>query len=102
MNRRTGNDHRRRIAGVASSELTRGSLSDELENRIIAMAMTGHVARAARAAVRRQQSIGLPVTFRRGNRVLKKYADGQVVTLELLDPVPAYTLPPSAVVIGKK
>jgi len=63
-----------------------------LEANLVVLAMTGKLAKAGRRAVASQVDRGLPVTFKRGQRVIKVHPDGREEILATLER-PAYTLP---------
>ena len=89
--------------GLAPKARSSGSTDEEhdsLENQIVSMATRGKLARAGRKAVAAQKKRGLPVTFQRGNQIIKEYPDGRE---EVLGTVAAakYVLPKGVRVIGK-
>lgn len=63
-----------------------------LEDAIVNLATTGQLAEAGRAAVRAQHEAGLPVTYQRGNEVVKEFPDGRREVIATLEP-PEYRLP---------
>jgi hypothetical protein len=63
-----------------------------LEANLVDLAMTGKLAKAGRRAVAAQKDRGLPVTFKRGQQVIKVYPDGRREVLATLER-PSYTLP---------
>jgi hypothetical protein len=69
-----------------------------LESRVVALAMSGQLAKAARRAVRAQKSLGLPLTFKRGEWVIKRHSDGREEVLGRVDR-PSYRLPKGVRVI---
>jgi len=60
--------------------------ADSFEDRISELARSGKLFNAAREAVEEQKKSGLPVTFRRGNQVIKQYADGREEVLAEIPP----------------
>jgi hypothetical protein len=70
-----------------------------LEANVVGLAMTGKLAKAGRRAVASQVDHGLPVTFKRGQKVIKVHADGREELLATLDRPAAYTLPKGVRVI---
>src|SRR4051794_1006392 len=90
------------ISGVAApSPAKRRTTRPEartLEANVVGLAMTGKLAKAGRRAVASQVDRGLPVTFKRGQKVIKVHADGREEILATLER-PAYTLPKGVRVI---
>jgi hypothetical protein len=72
-----------------------------LEDHLVKLAVSGKLAGAARSAIRAQKKLGLPVTFKRGNQVVKVFANGREEILETLNR-PAYKLPKGVAIIRKK
>jgi hypothetical protein len=72
--------------------------SRTLEANVVGMAMNGKLAKAGRRAVASQVGRGLPVTFKRGQKVIKLHADGREEVLGMIDR-PSYTLPKGVRVI---
>ena len=66
--------------------------SKSLEANVVDMAMNGKLAKAGRRAVASQVNRGLPVTFKRGQKVIKVHADGREEVLAMIER-PSYTLP---------
>jgi hypothetical protein len=58
------------------SNRAKAGLPAEPEDRIEAMAREGKLRGAGKQAVARLQAKGIPVTFARGNRIIKRHADG--------------------------
>ena len=52
-----------------------------LEDRIVGLAMRGKLTRIGRRAVAAQRAAGLPVTFKRGDQVIRELPDGTVEVL---------------------
>jgi hypothetical protein len=68
---------------------------DSLEHRLLELASSGALAGAGREAIRAQVERGIPVTFLRGEQVIKRHADGRE---EVLGAVPRRTfVPPGGV-----
>ena len=65
----------------------------ELEDVVVALAESGVLAQAARAEIRAQRAAGLPITYQRGNDIVREYPDGRLEVLETLLPAPAYKRP---------
>lgn len=63
-----------------------------LEDAIVALAESGKLAGAARAAIRDQRAAGLPITYKRGNEIVKEYPDGRLEVIGTLPPA-TYKLP---------
>ena len=63
-----------------------------LEGSIMEMARRGELAKPARLAIRRLRRKGLPITFQRGNEIIKQHADGRMEVLGFVEPV-AYQIP---------
>src|SRR6478609_3988811 len=49
-----------------------------LESGVRGLAAQGTLAKAAQGAIKDQQRQGVPVTYQRGNQVIKQHADGRV------------------------
>jgi hypothetical protein len=69
-----------------------------LEANLVGLAMNGKLAKAGRRAVASQVGRGLPVTFKRGQKVIKVHPDGREEILATLER-PTYTLPKGVRVI---
>jgi len=92
-------------SSAAKSRPRRTSETDiepgSLEGEIVDMALRGELAKAARKAIRTAKRRGLPITFKRGNQVVKEYADGRVEVLETLS-FPKYVLPKGVKIIPRR
>jgi len=66
---------------------------NSLEDAIVRLALSGELAKAAGDAIRKAKRLGLPVTYLRGNQVVKEYADGRIEVIETLAPPAPYALP---------
>lgn len=64
------------------------------------LARTGKLGRSARKAIRAQTARGLAVTYKRGDEVIKEYADGRKEVLETLEPT-SFKVPANVQIIGK-
>ena len=71
------------------------STAREGEDAVLGVGLSRRVRAAVREEVRAQRAAGLPVTYQRGNEVVREFADGRIEVLETLPPPPAYTLPRS-------
>lgn len=71
-----------------------------LEANIVNLATTGKLARISRAAIQRSLDRGIPITFKRGNRIIKRHPDGREELLATL-PKPTYRLPHGVRILGK-
>ena len=63
-----------------------------LEGAIMGMARRGELAVPARLAIRRLRRKGVPITFRRGQEIIKQHADGREEVLGVIE-LPAFKLP---------
>lgn len=81
-------------------KLAAGEDRQSLEAGVVKLALSGKLAGAGRRAVAAQRRLGLPVTFKRGNQIVKKYADGHIEVLGGLER-PVYTLPKGVKIIGR-
>jgi hypothetical protein len=75
--------------------------SGTLEGGIVDLALRGKLAKAARKAIRTAKGRGLPITFKKGNQVVKEHADGRIEVLETLA-APEYVLPKGVKIISRK
>jgi hypothetical protein len=77
---------------VSTAGARGGRADTPLENDIVDLALSGGLKSAARDAVSAQLRQGIPVTYKKGNQVVKHYPDGRE---EVLGTVPAakFTLP---------
>lgn len=64
---------------------------DSLEEQILRLATEGKIEAAAAVAIRRQQAKGLPITFLRGDAIIKQYPDGREEVLGILARRPHWT-----------
>ena len=85
------------VHGVAAARMD----PDSLEKRLVGLAMSGKLAKAGRDAIRAQVAMGLPVTFKRGTKVIKRYADGREEVLANVDRL-AFRIPRGVAIIGRK
>src|SRR5258708_1623668 len=92
-------------AGVASNGRHRRGPSDaetgSLESGVRKLAAQGKLAKAAGAAIRAQRKRGVPVTFQRGDQVVKQYSDGRIEVLQKLKRRAPYSPPRGVKVIGR-
>ena len=66
--------------------------ADGLEGAIVGLAIAGKLSGAGHSAVRAQREAGLPVTYRRGNEIIKEFPDGREEVLGVVQ-APVYKLP---------
>jgi hypothetical protein len=104
-NRKTHPVKRRKTSGKATSAsaTTRRAIGAErgsLESGLYKLATSGELSKAARAAIKKQQKQGLPITFQRGDQIIKQYADGREDILATLPRQP-YVRPKGVKVIGR-
>jgi len=85
----------------ASAAANSADKADSFEDRVSELARSGKLFNAAREAVEEQKKSGLPVTFRRGNQVIKQYADGRVEVLGEIPPS-RFKIPPGVEIIPSK
>ena len=72
-----------------------------LEGSIMGMARRGELTKPAQLAIRRLRRKGLPITFQRGNEIIKQHADGREEVLGIVEPV-AYRIPKGVKIISAK
>jgi len=72
-----------------------------LEDHLLELAAEGTLAEAAGGAIRAQKEQGLPVTFKRGDQVIKAFADGREEVLTTVAR-PTYTIPSGLRVLRSK
>src|SRR4051794_12524689 len=60
-----GTLHRRRIVAPR-----------DLEDEVLRLARDGSLAAAGREAIKAQRAAGLPITYKRGNKIVRDYPDG--------------------------
>jgi hypothetical protein len=73
---------------------------NSLEANVVRLALEGKLSGAADRAVQEQKALGLPVTFRRGNEVIKQFPDGREEVLATI-PQSAPYRPPTGVRVIK-
>jgi hypothetical protein len=75
--------------------------SDSLEANIVGIALSGKLAEVAKDAIAAGVARGLPVTFQRGEEIIKRYADGRE---EVLTTVARshFKMPAGVEIIGKR
>jgi hypothetical protein len=83
------------------AEARGGRADTPLENDIVDLALSGALKSAARDAVRAQLRQGIPVTYKKGNQVVKHYPDGLEEVLGTV-PVATFTLPKGVRVLRPK
>jgi hypothetical protein len=73
---------------------------DAADNDVIVFLQSPRAAAAIRAKLRRQRAKGIPITFKRGTAIIKRYPDGRE---EKLGEVarPKYRLPPGVSIISR-
>jgi hypothetical protein len=83
--------------GVAGSKRK----AESLEDQIVHLAISGALDEAAGNAIRSQLARGIAVTFKKGDRIIKHYADGHE---EVVGTVPraTYTVPAGVAIIKRK
>jgi hypothetical protein len=64
-----------------------------LEANVVRLALEGKLSAAADRAVEEQRALGLPITFQRGDEVIKQYADGREEVLAKIPQTPPYNAP---------
>lgn len=64
---------------------------NSLEEQILRLAAEGKIEAAAADAIRRQKAKGLPITFLRGDAIIKQYADGREEVLGIIARRPHWT-----------
>jgi hypothetical protein len=70
-----------------------------LEANVVRLALEGKLSAAGDEAVRRQKAKGLPITFQRGNEIIRQHADGREELLATLPPPTPFQVPPGVRVI---
>jgi hypothetical protein len=75
--------------------------SKSLEQKLTRLAMRGKLSKGARAAIRNQLKLGLPVTIKRGNQIVREHPDGTREVLTTVRPS-KYKLPAGVAIIGGK
>jgi hypothetical protein len=73
----------------------------QLEDHLLDLVANGELAEAAGGAIRAQKERGLPVTFKRGDDVIKAFADGREEVLATLAR-PTYKTPSGVRVLRSK
>jgi hypothetical protein len=76
--------------------------SGSLESQISHLAAKGKLAAAARRAIRAQRARGLPITFKRGNKIIRQHPNGQEELLQHLTATKRVKLPAGVRILGKK
>lgn len=84
----------------ARADLGEAADAGSLESGVVKLAVGGKLARAGRQAILAQRKRRLPITFKRGDEVIKLYADGREEILEKLQATP-YVLPNGVKIIGR-
>jgi len=74
---------------------------DALESSVVKFALGGKLAKVSRNAVNKQVQRGLPITFKRGNKVIKQFADGREEVLGTIKKL-HFRLPSNVRIIGKE
>jgi len=75
--------------------------ADEVESRVVDIALSGRLSRVGREAIENHRRLGLPMTVSRDNKIIRLYADGREEVLEEL-PAITYVLPPHVRVLEPK
>src|SRR3982751_5317196 len=74
----------------------------ELEDLIVSLAESGQLAAAGRQAARETRAAGLPLTYKRGNQIVREYPDGRREVLETLPPAPPFERPKGVKLIRRR
>lgn len=73
---------------------------DEQESRFVHdLVNSGRLEQAGREAVAEQRRLGIPVTYKRGDEIVREHADGRVEVLAVVPSV-TVTLPPGVRRLG--
>jgi hypothetical protein len=99
--RKTGRRNTALPGHRASPKNQEASDRGSLEDQIVALAVGGKLAGAGRRAIEAQRKGGLPVTFMRGDEIIKAHPDGREEVLGKVERVP-YTLPKGVAILGKQ
>ena len=86
---------------MRNGSVSKKKADEELEGSIVKLALSGELAKAARAAIRQQKKLGLPVTFQRGSQVVRQYVDGREEILGEIEQ-PEFRLPHGVKIIGRR
>ena len=78
--RATSNGHHKN-GRPENGHIKRVAKQRTLEDMIVDMALRGDLAKATKEAFRRQRKAGLPITFQRGRKIVKRYPGGKEVVL---------------------
>ena len=73
-----------------------------LEARVFALAMSGKLKQAAHRAIAEQLRHGVPITFKRGRKIIRRDPTGVESVIEKIGLPPRYRLPRGVEVIGRK
>ncbi len=68
--------------------------ADDVESRVVDIALSGRLSRAGTEAIENHRRLGLPLTVSRDNKMVRLYPDGRGEVLEAL-PTITYVRPPS-------
>src|SRR3982751_3952271 len=74
----------------------------ELEDLIVSLAESAHLAAAGRQAARETRAAGLPLTYKRGNQIVREHPDGRREVLETLPPAPPFERPKGVKLIRRR
>lgn len=74
----------------------------ELEDLIVSLAESGRLAAAGRQAARETRAAGLPLTYKRGNQIVREHPDGRREVLETLPPPPPFKRPKGVKLIRRR
>ena len=96
--RRTGSSNGRPTKAKSSRPLPEEPGS--LEGEIVTLARTGKLAKAGRRAVAASKKLGLPVTYKRGDEIIKQFPNGDEEVLGTVQRL-GYVLPHGIRVIRK-
>ncbi|HET6251419.1 MAG TPA: hypothetical protein VFE47_27285 [Tepidisphaeraceae bacterium] len=72
-----------------------------VESNIVRLAMSGKLARVTKRAIAGGVAKGLPVTFKRGQKIITRYADGREEVLRIM-PRSDFKVPKGVRVIAKQ
>jgi hypothetical protein len=74
----------------------------ELEDLIVSLAESGQLPAAGRQAARETRAAGLPLTYKRGNQIVREHPGGRREVLETLPPAPPFKRPKGVKVIRRR
>lgn len=71
------------------------------DQRVVELALQGKLAKSARAAVRHHKAQGNPVTFKRGDKIIRETSDGRKEQIGTVKRAVDFRLPKGVRVLGK-